>query len=90
MKSDQRLDISGVVIPFNLALCKATLGRMAPGAVLEIRLGADDTLQDLLIIVDRSGDQVLAWERHDEYYYLWVQKSPGGESSLKPPRPLTR
>ena len=90
MKSDQRLDISGMVIPFNLVLCKATLARMAAGAVLEIRLGDDDTLQDLLIIVDRSGDQVLAWERQDEYYYLWVQKSPEGEGSPEPPRPLKR
>jgi len=78
MRSDQQLDISGVVIPFSLALCKSTLAQMAAGAVLEIRLGDQDTLQDLLIIVERSGDQVLAWEKHDEYYYLWVRKSPGG------------
>ncbi len=54
MKSDQRLDISGVVIPFSLALCKSALARMAAGAVLEIRLQDRDTLQDLLIIVERS------------------------------------
>jgi TusA-related sulfurtransferase len=77
MKSDQRLDISGVVIPFSLALCKSTLAQMASGAVLEICLGDHDTLQDLLIIVERSGDNVLAWEKHDECYYLWVQKNPG-------------
>ena len=77
MKSDQRLDISGVVIPFSLALCKSTLAPMETGAVLEIRLRDHDTLQDLLIIVERSGDHVLAWEKHDEYYFLWVQKGPG-------------
>jgi tRNA 2-thiouridine synthesizing protein A len=77
MKSDQRLDISGVVIPFSLALCKSTLAQMASGAVLEICLGDNDTLQDLLIIVERSGDNVLAWEKHDECYYLWVRKNPG-------------
>jgi TusA-related sulfurtransferase len=77
MKSDQRLDISGVVIPFSLALCKFTLALMAAGAVLEIRLQDHDTLQDLSIIVERSGDTVLAWEKHDEYYFLWVQKGPG-------------
>jgi TusA-related sulfurtransferase len=78
MKSDQRLDISGVLIPFSLALCKSTLGQMAAGAVLEICLGDNDTLQDLLIIVERSGDNVLAWEKHDDRYYVWVQKSPDG------------
>ena len=78
MKSDQRLDISGVLIPFSLALCKSTLAQMAAGAVLEICLGDHDTLQDLLIIVERSGDHVLAWEKHDDRYAVWVQKCPGG------------
>ena len=77
MKSDQQLDISGVVIPFNLALCKSTLARMTTGAVLEICLTDNDTLRDLLIIVERSGDDVLAWEKHDDGYYLWVRKNPG-------------
>ncbi len=78
MKSDQRLDISEVLIPISLALCKSTLTQMAAGAVLEICLGDHDTLQDLLIIVERSGDKVLAWEKHGDHYSVWVQKSPGG------------
>ena len=82
MRADQRLDISGVVIPFSLALCKSALAQMAAGAVLEIRLRDHDTLQDLLIIVERSGDDVLAWEKHEEYYQLWVQKSPLQKLSL--------
>jgi tRNA 2-thiouridine synthesizing protein A len=76
MKSDQQLDISGVVVPFSLALCKSTLARMTAGAVLEICLTDHDTLQDLLIIVERSGDDILAWEKHDDCYYLWVRRSP--------------
>lgn len=74
---DQHLDISGVLIPFGLVLCKAALTRMAAGAVLEIRLQDRDTFQDLLMIFDRSGDQLLAWEEQDDSYYLWVRKSPG-------------
>ncbi len=77
LRSDQRLDISGVVIPFSLALCKSTLVQMAAGTVLEIRLRDHDTFQDLLIIVERSEDTVLTWEKHDEYYYLWVRRNPG-------------
>ncbi len=77
MQSDQRLDISEMVVPFSLALCKYTLARLAPGAVLEIRLSDHDILHDLVIIVERSGDEVLAWEKHDDYYYLRVRKSPG-------------
>jgi len=79
MKADQQLDLAGVVIPFSLALCKATLERMATGAVLEIRLGDHDILQDLLIIVDRSGDDVLGYEKQEEYYHLWVRKNPAGK-----------
>jgi len=67
-----------VVLPFSLALCKAALAQMAAGAVLEIRLGDHDTLQDLLIIVERSPDQVLAWEKQAEHFSLWVRKSPAG------------
>lgn len=77
LKPDQQLDITGVFTPFSLVLCKATLTRMAAGAVLEIRLQDCDTFQDLLMIFDRSGDQLLAWEHRDGDYYLWVRKTPG-------------
>jgi TusA-related sulfurtransferase len=75
-KADQRLDISGKVIPFSLALCKCTLARMTAAAVLEIRLSDHETLQDLIIIVERSGDHILYWEKQEEHYYLWVRKNP--------------
>ncbi len=77
MRSDQQLDLSGIVIPFSLVLCKGALARMAPGGVLEIRLRDHETLRNLLIIVERSQDRVLAWERREEDCCLWVQKSPG-------------
>lgn len=78
MRADQLLDLSGMVIPFSLALCKCTLSHMTPGEILEIRLRDHDTFQDLLMIVERSGDRVLNWEKHDEYYSLWVRKNPEG------------
>ncbi len=65
------------MIPFSLAQCKATLTQMAAGAVLEICLSDQDTLRDLLIIMEWSGDDVLAWEKQDNCYYLWVQKGAG-------------
>jgi len=67
-----------VVIPFSLALCKSALDRMAAGAVLEIRLKDHDTLQDLIIILERSGDDILAWEKQEDCYCLWVRKCAGG------------
>ena len=77
MNSDQKLNISGVVPPFSLALCKLALSRMTIGGVLEICLTDPDTLRDLLIIVERCGEEVLAWEKHENCYYLWVRKSRG-------------
>jgi TusA-related sulfurtransferase len=77
MKSDQRLDLAGVLSPFSLALCKSALVHMAAGGVLEICLEDRDTLQDLLIIVERSGDDVLAWKKQDDCYHVWVRKSGG-------------
>ncbi len=77
IKSDQLLDLSGEVIPFSLALCKATLAHLPPGTVVEIHLRDYETLQDLLIIMERCGEQVLAWERQAGRCALWVQKSPG-------------
>ena len=79
MKSDQRLDICKVIIPVNLALCKCTLARMEAGAILEIRLRDHEILQDLMIIMERSGDRVIAWEKQEDCYSLWVQKSLGDE-----------
>jgi hypothetical protein len=49
---------------------------MSAGAVLEIRLRDRETLQDLVLIVERAGDGILAWEKHEEHYLLWVQKNP--------------
>ena len=76
-RPDQQLDISGVLIPFGLVLCKAALARMAAGAILEIRLQDRDTFHDLVMILNRSGDQLLVWEQQNDDYYLWVRKSPG-------------
>ncbi|MEW6386961.1 MAG: sulfurtransferase TusA family protein [Thermodesulfobacteriota bacterium] len=70
----RQLDISRVMIPFSLIVCKSTLARMSAGAVLEIRLQDPETLQDLLMILNRSGDQILAWEQQNDDYCLWVRK----------------
>ncbi len=81
MRADQLLDLSGIVIPFSLVLCKGALTQMAPGKVLEIHLRDHETLQSLLVIVERSGDHVLAWERRQDDCVLWVQKSAGSSPS---------
>ncbi len=76
MQADQQLDICEEMLPVSLALCKSALARLAAGMVLEVRLRDRDTLQDLQLIVERSGDQVLAWETREDCYSLWVRKLP--------------
>jgi TusA-related sulfurtransferase len=74
MRADRQLDISDVVSPISLALCKAILGQMVAGAVLEICLRDQETMRDLMMIVERSEDRVLAWEKRDELFHLWVER----------------
>ncbi len=82
MEFAEQLDLSGLVEPFSLAVCKGRLSRLAAGMVLEIRLQDPETFQDLLLIVERSGDQVLAWEKRGGYYLLRVRKDPGKHVAL--------
>jgi hypothetical protein len=64
--SVELLDISGVVLPFGLMLCKAAMKRLDARKVLEIRLQDRDTLQDLLMIFQRSGDRIIAWAHQQD------------------------
>lgn len=74
VRSDKLLDLSAMVLPFSLILCKATLERLAPGQILEVLVSGQDTLSDLLTILPRAGDHILAWEAQGEHFRLWVQK----------------
>ncbi len=77
LKADAILDASRVVFPFGLILGKATLDRLAPGQILELLIMGRETCNNLLIILARSGDQVLAREAQREGIRLWVQKGSG-------------
>jgi len=77
MHIDEKLDLSGIVVPFCLFMCKTTLAAMKPGAIVEIRLRDPAIIEDLLIILQRSGDRVMSQRQEGEHYHLWVQKKPG-------------
>lgn len=74
MKPDQRLDLRGVIDPCGFLLCKATLASMRQGDVLEIFIADPDTLKDLLIILERSGEVLLGSEKLGDRFRLLVRK----------------
>jgi TusA-related sulfurtransferase len=74
MKADEKVDIRGLVEPYSLLMLKSVLASMEPGAVLEIDVRDPDTIKDILAIVDRSGEQLLAGEQDEDGSRLWVRK----------------
>jgi len=74
IKADEQLDLCGLIAPYCLLLCKAKLSSMGPGTVLEIRVGDPETVRDLLMVFDRSGEKVVARVQSGEATHIWIQK----------------
>jgi TusA-related sulfurtransferase len=74
MKVDEKLDLCGVLGPYCLLLCKSALASMTPGDVLEARLRDPDVIEDMLIVLKRSGDILLKREQLEDHTCLWIQR----------------
>ncbi|MEM5786802.1 MAG: sulfurtransferase TusA family protein [Syntrophobacteraceae bacterium] len=74
MQTDEKLDLCGVIAPYCFLLCKSALSSLEPGAVLEICLSDRQSLDDLLVILDRSGEKILTQEQHGGFTRIRVQK----------------
>lgn len=74
IKADEQLDLCGMIAPYCLLLCKSKLASMRPGTVLEIRVGDPETVRDLLMVLDRSGERVVARLQSREATHIWIQK----------------
>jgi TusA-related sulfurtransferase len=74
MRVDEKLDLCGLLGPYCLLLCKSALASMAPGGVLEAHLGDPDVIEDLLTVVERSGDILLKRVQLKDRACLWIQK----------------
>ncbi len=75
IKADEQLDLCGLIAPYCLLLCKAKLASMPSGTVLEIRVGDPETVRDLLMVLDRSGEKVVARLQSGETTHIWIQKA---------------
>lgn len=76
MRSDEQLDICRVAVPYCLLMVKSTLTAMKPGTLLEVQVSDPDSISDLLAILARSGDQILAQEQCADHTSLLVRKGP--------------
>jgi|WetSurMetagenome_2_1015567.scaffolds.fasta_scaffold1329506_1 TusA-related sulfurtransferase len=74
IKADDQLDLCGMMVPYCLLMVKSTLASMKPGAVLEIHVRDPETVQDLLTVLTRSGEKVVARVQSEDITRLWVQK----------------
>jgi TusA-related sulfurtransferase len=62
-------------------LYKSTLASMNTGDVLEVHLSDPETTDDLLIILERSGDEIVGRARHENRSSFWVKR--GGSETAK-------
>ena len=76
VKVDEKLDIRNVAAPYCLLMVKSTLVSMKPGAVLEVQVRDPESTGDLMAILDRSGDKIVAKVQREDGTRLWVQKGP--------------
>ena len=74
MQVDEKIDLCGIIAPCSFMLCKSTLASMKPGAILEVHLSDPETLEDLLIILNRSGEKIITRVQHGNRTCLWVQR----------------
>ena len=76
MQPIQRLDLSGIVIPICYFVFKRALADIETGAILEVQLQDPDTLKDLMIMIDRSNDEVAQLLNEQGWFLLRVRKGP--------------
>ena len=74
MASKIVLDLRGVISPLNLLKCKSRLKSMEQGDVLEVMLADIDVIQDLIMIVNRSRDEVVYKNKIKDYICLGIKR----------------
>ena len=74
MTSKTVLNLRGVISPLNLLKCKSRLKSMGKGDVLEIMLADIDVVNDLVMIVERSSDEMIYKNKTADGFCLGIKK----------------
>ncbi len=68
------LDIQGLIPPLALLKCKSCLKTMERGSVLEVLLMDIDVARDLIMIVERSNDEIIYEKKKENHTCLGIRK----------------
>ena len=75
MAANPQLDLIGVVSPFCLLQFKTAMARVRPFQVLDVLIEDPAVVTDLVRLVNRSEDRLLASERIGDHYRIRVQRA---------------
>lgn len=74
MGSKTVLDLKGVGSPLDLFKCKACLKSMTEGRLLEVILADEEVVQNLKLIINRSGDKLVYRKNTGDSICLGIKK----------------
>ena len=64
----------GIGWPVCFLECKRCLSKMNPGDILMISMRDPDAVEDLVMIVDRSDDQIVQTEKENDFFRIHIRK----------------
>ncbi len=73
--ADEKIDLRGVLCPINFVKTKLKLEMMDDGQVLEIALDDGEPMRNVPRSVKEEGHKVVAVEKADDGYKIFVKKS---------------
>lgn len=72
--SDAELDLRGVICPYNFVKTKLKLETMETGQILSVLLDDGDPIRNVPRSVENEGHTVLAQERLDKVYRVFIRR----------------
>ena len=74
MASSLEIDLTYTLSWLGLLKCMSTLSRMNPGEILEVLLKDPEAVENLVMILQRSTNQVLQSKSEGTHYRVCIQK----------------
>ncbi len=75
MTTQSELNLIGVFVPICLMKCKSALNSLQSGETLDVLIADPDVVDELIKIIERSGDQVISRRKESNHYRLRIQKN---------------
>ena len=74
MAGTKRLNLLDVAEPICLLMCKRTIEGMRRGDILEVFMRDPEAVENLVKVVARSPDEVLALERRGNHFRIEIRR----------------